>query len=84
MADEVVELRDQVAPELFAGFRVDRFPATSLPAMALVASAYVAGLGVGEQVSLEVRDLLFEQGVDIADPSRAGGAGRAPRAGLRP
>ena len=68
VAEEVAELRVQVAPELFAGFRVDRFPGTSLPAMALVASAYKASPGVGEQVSLEIRDLLFERGVDIADP----------------
>ena len=80
VAEEVAELRDQVAPELFEGFRVERFPATSLPALALSAAAYAAGLDVGERVSLELRDLLFEQGVDIAD--RAVLAAVAERHGL--
>ena len=33
VAEEVRELREQVAPDLFAGFDPTRFPATSLPAM---------------------------------------------------
>ncbi len=80
VAEEVAELRHQVVPDLFGGFRVEHFPATSLPALTLSAAAYAEGLDVGEQVSLEVRDLLFEQGVDIAD--RAVLAAVADRHGL--
>ena len=39
VAEEVDDIRDQVAPDLFAGFTVAAFPATSLPALALAAAA---------------------------------------------
>lgn len=67
-AVHVEELRAQVAPELFAGFDAGRFPSTSLPALALSAAAYREGDGVGEAVALSLRDALFEEGRDIADP----------------
>jgi predicted DsbA family dithiol-disulfide isomerase len=67
IAEEVDAIREQVAPDLFAGFAPDTFPSTSLPALALAAAAYRRGDIVGEAVSLELRDLCFEQGVDIAD-----------------
>ncbi len=67
IAEEVDDLRRQIAPDLFGGFREDTFPATSVPALALAAAAYRQGLDVGEQVSLELRDLVFEQGVDVAE-----------------
>ena len=51
----------------FEGFVETSFPATSLPALTLAAAAYDRSLAVGEAVSLALRDLLFEQGVDIAD-----------------
>ncbi len=68
IAEEVDDIREQVAPDLFTGFAPSAFPATSLPALALVAAAYERDLGTGEEISLTLRDLLFEQGVDIADP----------------
>jgi predicted DsbA family dithiol-disulfide isomerase len=67
IGEEVDEIRLQVAPTLFAGFSPRTFPASSLPALALAAAAYRSGDAVGEAVSLRLRDLLFEQGVDIAD-----------------
>ena len=67
VAEEVHELREQVAPDLFAGFDRSRFPSTSLPALTLVAAAYRASARLGEQVSLAVRHALFEDGRDIAD-----------------
>ena len=67
IAEEIDDIRGQAAPDLFAGFQEASFPATSLPAMALAAAAAEQGPGVGERVSLALRDLLFEQGVDIAD-----------------
>jgi hypothetical protein len=69
VAEEVEELRDQVAPDLFVGFAPERFPRTSLPAMALAAHAYGHGADVGERTSLALRDALFEDGRDIADPA---------------
>jgi 2-hydroxychromene-2-carboxylate isomerase len=43
------------------------FPASSLPALTLAAAAYDVDLATGETVSLALRDLLFEQGANIAD-----------------
>ena len=67
IAEEVDDIREQIAGELFAGFVETSFPASSLPALTLAAAAYERGLAVGEAVSLALRDLLFERGVDIAD-----------------
>ncbi len=67
IAEEVDEIREQVADDLFTGFSQDAFPATSMPALALAAVAYDVDVATGEAVSLELRDLLFEQGRDIAD-----------------
>ena len=67
IAEEVSAIRAQVAPDLFTGFAQDTFPATSQPAFALAAAAYRRSDLVGETVSLELRDLCFEQGADIAD-----------------
>ena len=69
IAEEVDDIRAQAAPSLFAGFRESTFPATSLPALALAAAADAADPAVGEAVSLELRDLLFERGRDVADHS---------------
>ncbi len=69
IAEEVAELRAQVAPELFAGFDPDRFPASSLPGLRLAAAAYRQSLDAGELVSLAMRTALFEEGRDITEPS---------------
>ena len=67
IAEEVDDIREQVAPDLFAGFTVQAFPSTSLPALALAAAADRCDVGTGELISLALRDLLFEDGVDITD-----------------
>jgi predicted DsbA family dithiol-disulfide isomerase len=67
-AHHVAELRAQVAPELFAGFDPEHFPSSSLPALALAATAYRRGDVVGEAASFALRDALFEQGRDVSDP----------------
>jgi len=69
VAEEVEALTRTVARDLFQGFAPARFPATSLPALALAAAAYERSLEVGEEVSLALRDALFETGLDIADPA---------------
>jgi predicted DsbA family dithiol-disulfide isomerase len=69
VAEHVDELRAGFASGEFVGFRRESFPSTTIPAMALGAAAYEAGVEVGEAVSLELRDMLFEQGEDIGDPA---------------
>ena len=68
IAEEVNDIRRQIAPDLFAGFREAAFPASSLPALALAAAAHDADPATGEIVSLALRDLLFEHGTNIANP----------------
>jgi 2-hydroxychromene-2-carboxylate isomerase len=69
VAEQIEELRDQVAPDLFRGFDPRHFPPTTLPALDLVNDAYARGLRTGERASLAVRDALFERRVDISDPA---------------
>lgn len=69
IAEEVDEIRQQVAPTMFRGFAEATFSMTSLPALTLAAAAYDRDLATGERVSLVLRDLLFEQGRDIAEPT---------------
>lgn len=69
VAEEIEELRSQIASDLFRGFDVAAFPGTSLPAMALAAAANSKDPVVGEAVSFEIRDRLFEQGQDVTDPT---------------
>ena len=72
--EEVVDIRHQVAPDLFADFREDALPSSSIPALALTEAAYRHDAATGEQVALRLSDLLFEEGVDIAEPSVLDGA----------
>jgi predicted DsbA family dithiol-disulfide isomerase len=65
-AEHVDDLRTQVASDLFAHFDPDHFPRTSLRALAVAAVAYRRDDGIGEAVSLALRDALFEEGCDIS------------------
>ena len=67
VAEEIEDIQRQVAPDLFLGFDPSAFPTTTLPALALAAAAYDLDVATGERVSLGLRDLLFEQGVDVSD-----------------
>lgn len=64
VAPKVAALRATVAPDLFAGFDPDHFPATTLPLLAAEAAAHRLGPDVGERFSLRVREILFDDGVD--------------------
>ncbi len=64
---EAQALEQQLGVHDFSGLRADRWPATSIPALNLAASAYERDAGTGLAVSLELRAALFEHGVDIAD-----------------
>jgi len=68
-AMEITALRTEVAPDLFRGFDPKTFPRTTIPALAMASLAYTVALATGESVSLALRDAVFEQGVDIGDPS---------------
>lgn len=74
--EEVRALREQVAPDLFAGFSPASFATTSLPALALTARAYERDVSAGEAVALALRWAVFEEGRDIADPDVLGGIAR--------
>jgi predicted DsbA family dithiol-disulfide isomerase len=67
IAEEIDDIREQVAGDLFAGFRPEAFPASSIPAMVLAAAAYRLDVATGEAVSLALRHALFEEGHDIGD-----------------
>jgi DSBA-like thioredoxin domain len=62
------ELREQISPELFSRFDASSFPRSTIPALATAVRAYRHGLQVGESLSLEIRDSLFERGEDVGDP----------------
>jgi 2-hydroxychromene-2-carboxylate isomerase len=66
IAPKVEELRRDAAPDLFRGFDPDTFPTTSMPALALAAAAYRVCGRVGERVSMELRQALFEAGRDVS------------------
>ncbi len=76
IAEEIDEIRPQVDRDYFGGFDPATFPSSSVPAMALAAAAYAAGEGTGEEVSIELRRLLFCDGTDIADPAVLDGVAR--------
>lgn len=80
IAEEIDVLRESVAPDLFTGFDPAAYPSSSMPALALTAAGYAADAGVGERIAFELRDLLFEQGVDVSDPDVL--AGLADRHGV--
>src|SRR5208283_2653341 len=48
---------------------VDRFPRSTLGALALANRAYRTDLQCGERVSFALRNALFEEGRDISDPA---------------
>jgi 2-hydroxychromene-2-carboxylate isomerase len=68
IAEEIGELRAQLAGDLFGGFRPDRFPTSTEPALRLAAQGYAVDVHTGEAVSLALRHELFEKGEDVADP----------------
>ena len=59
-------LRASVAPDLFAGVHNWVYPTSTLPALALAAKANVTDLQRGEAVSMHLRHLLFEEGLDLS------------------
>jgi predicted DsbA family dithiol-disulfide isomerase len=69
LVPKIAALRADVAPDRFTGFDAERFPSTTLPAMAAEAAAYRHGAQIGERFSFAVRRALFEDGLDVSDAS---------------
>jgi hypothetical protein len=82
LTEEIAELRASVAPDLFVGFDPSMFPMTSLPALALVERAYRETPKQAELVGLAIRDAIFEQGIDIAEPEELAAIGEAFDVGI--
>ena len=68
VADEIADLRAQVAGDLFAAFDSAAFPATTVQILGTATLAYQHGVDVGEAFNFAIRDALFEQGQAIGDP----------------
>ena len=62
-------LHDQLGVDDFSGFRIDRWPSTTIPALELAAAAYERDAATGLAVSLALRAALFEEGRDVSDPT---------------
>jgi len=69
IAEEVDDIRSQVAPDQFRSFTEAAFPTSTVSAMCLSAAAESAGPDVAERVALAVRAALFEDGLDVGDDS---------------
>lgn len=68
VAEKVAVLRDELGSMYFEGFDADQFPTTTIPALSLASVAYERDMATGLAVSLEVRDALFERGLDVSQP----------------
>lgn len=68
VADEIDDLRAQVADDLFAGFEASAFPESTIGIIGTATLAYERGIDIGEAFSLAIRDALFEQGQAIGRP----------------
>lgn len=67
VAAKVAALEAELGLDDFSGFRRDRWPYTTLPALNLADAAYQRDAATGFAVSLLLRRLLFEEGQDISD-----------------
>ena len=65
MAVNIAALRDQLDVDCFKGFDVDLFPTTTIPALNLCADGYGRDAKTGLEVSLAVRNAVFEEGLDV-------------------
>lgn len=67
-ATKIAALQQQLGSDDFTGFRQDRWPVTTIPALNLAAAAFDVDASTGLAVSLALRDALFEHGQDVSDP----------------
>jgi predicted DsbA family dithiol-disulfide isomerase len=69
VAGKADALRSQLGTGRFHDFDGSAYAATFIPAMELTAASYATDPQIGEAVALEVREMTFEQGIDVADPA---------------
>lgn len=69
VADEIADLRAQVAGDLFGGFDRTAFPSSTIAILGTATGAYQHGADIGEAFNLAIRDALFEQGRPVGDPA---------------
>jgi predicted DsbA family dithiol-disulfide isomerase len=67
LVKSIEALRAGVAPDLFEGFHPDRFPASTIGALAAEQVAWRQSPEEGERVALDLRSALFEEGLDVGD-----------------
>lgn len=65
---KISALREQLGMDAFKGFKSSSWPTTTIPALNLAAAGYRRDLSTGLEVSLALRDALFENGSDIGNP----------------
>jgi len=68
VADEIADLRAQVAGDLFDGFDPAAFPSSTIAILGTATLAYQHAVDIGEAFSLAIRDALFEQGRPVGAP----------------
>lgn len=68
VAAKIEVLQNQLGEDHFAGWQADRWPTTTIPALNLASAAYRRSASVGLKISLLLRSVLFEDGLDINDP----------------
>lgn len=61
-------LRDLVSLSLLTSCDCSKFPATTVPCLALVAQAYKSAPAIGESLSFTIRRALCEEGRNVPDP----------------
>lgn len=69
VAAKAAILHDRLGVDAFDGFRPDRWPTSTIPALDLTAAGYAVDRPTGLAVALGVRDALFRRGDDIGDPA---------------
>lgn len=87
VATKVAALKSQLGIDAFNGFGADTWPDTTIPALNLADAAYQRDTRTGFAVSLRLRNMLFEEGRDIADKLVLAGVADSfalPRPGLEP
>ena len=67
--EKAAALVEQLGVDDFAGLDPDQWPTTTIPALELAAAAYARDMDTGLAVSMDVRAALFEEGLDVSDPS---------------
>jgi len=75
-------LTDQLGVDDFRGLDPAHWPSSTVPALELAAAAYDVGAATGLAVSLDLREALFERGLDVGEPAVLADTATRHRVGL--